>query len=157
MIKYIILLFGIALISCNSSENNKQNAELTPANFDWLLGEWQRVNEQKGRETFEIWEKVNELEYSGRAWTIQNSDTIFQEQMSFYKSGDLWNLSVKTPDEIDNIIFNGIMHTENKFIVVNKEIDFPNQIIYWTEDGKLYATVSNSEINLSFEFEIIKE
>ena len=157
MIKYIILLLGIALISCNPSENNKQSTDNTSANFDWLLGEWKRTNEVEGKETFDIWKKVNENEYAGIGITIQNNDTIFHEEMSFYKSEDQWDLSVKSPDEAEATLFKGVSHNEREFIIENNEIEFPNQIKYWTKDGKLMASVSNSDMEIKFEFEKINK
>ena len=44
--------------------------------FDWLVGEWQRTNEKEGRETFEMWNKVTDYEYSGFGVTLQDGDTL---------------------------------------------------------------------------------
>jgi hypothetical protein len=41
-------------------------------NFDRLLGKWERLNEEEGKETFENWNKIKEKEYSGIGFTIQN-------------------------------------------------------------------------------------
>jgi len=53
-------MIGILILSCNKTtkenrENIEKKQELTgqTENFDWLLGNWIRINEEKGKETFE--------------------------------------------------------------------------------------------------------
>lgn len=153
--KIILLLLGISFISCNSTTNKSE--DIKAANFDWLLGEWKRTNEVAGKETFENWKKVNENEYAGEGITLQNGDTIFHEIMTFYKSEEQWDLSVKNPKEVEFTIFKGVSHNKSEFTIENNEIEFPNQIKYWIKEGKLMASVSNSDIHISFVFERIKD
>lgn len=120
--KIILLLLGISFISCNSTTNKSE--DIKAANFDWLLGGWKRTNEVAGKETFENWKKVNENEYTGEGITIQNKDTIFHEIMTFYKSGEHWDLSVKNLKEVDSTIFKGVSNNESEFTCENKEVNF---------------------------------
>ena len=48
------LLIGILIISCNPSKKESSNTKLTDKsdNFDWLLGEWERLNEEEGKNTY---------------------------------------------------------------------------------------------------------
>ncbi|MCW5518780.1 hypothetical protein J1N09_02950 [Aureitalea sp. L0-47] len=160
MRKVMILLIGILILSCNETkkEDSKpttKSTELTTEteNFDWLLGKWKRLNEEAGKETFENWEKINENEYSGIGFTMQNGDTIKQENIRLIKSNEKWNLIVKVPEETESTAFTGISHNKNEFTCQNNEIDFPNKIKYWKNGDKINATVSNTEFEIQFEFE----
>jgi len=157
MKKILILLIGVLIISCNQSKkesSNKEPTELTEKseNFDWLLGEWERLNEEEGKKTFENWEKTSETEYSGIGFTMQSEDTIKQEKIRLIKTRGEWNLTVKVPEETESITFKMTNHSENEFTCKNKEIDFPNKIIYWKNGDKINASVSNAKMEISFEF-----
>ena len=164
MKKVLILLIGILIISCNQTK--KENSKLTENSpeltkqterFDWLLGKWKRLNEEKGKETFENWEKISATEYSGIGFTMQNGDTIKQEKIQLTNINEKWNLTVKVPEESDSITFYGISHSENEFTCGNTEIDFPNKIKYWKNGDKINAMVSGGEMEIPFEFEKLKD
>ncbi|MCK5775784.1 MAG: hypothetical protein KAH25_06405 [Bacteroidales bacterium] len=163
MKKILVLLVGILIISCSQSErkNQKTDVETTTVmekseNFDWLLGKWKRSNEEKGKETFENWEKISETEYLGIGFTMQNGDTIKQEGIWLNKINGKWDLRVKVSQESEPITFNGISYHENEFTCINHELDFPNEIKYWKNGDKINATVSGEGMILSFEFERLK-
>lgn len=165
MKKILLLFVGILISSCNhikkndseSKTNEKQTALTKPTeNFDWLLGEWKRLNEEEGKETFENWKKISSTEYAGIGFTMQNGDTINQEKIKLSKINDKWNVAVKIPEE-ESVIFIGKSYNDNEFIVENTEIDFPNKIKYWKDGKKLKATIANSEMQILFEFEKINE
>ncbi len=164
MKKILILLIGILIISCNQTKKEKQKEEIKSEtmiekseNFDWLIGKWKRLNEEEGKETFENWNKINETEYSGIGFTMQNGDTIKQERIRLTKSNGNWDIIVKVPEESESITFSGTNHNGNEFTVENNEIDFPNKIKYWKDGKKLKASVSNSKMEIPFEFEKLNE
>ena len=126
-------------------------------NFDWLLGKWKRLNEEEGKETFENWGKVSVNEYSGIGFTMQNGDTIKQENIQLIKVDKKWNLVVKVPDEAESITFKMTQFNEKEFVCENHEIDFPNKIKYWKNGYRINASVSNSEMEIPFEFERISK
>lgn len=163
MKKVLIIVIGVFIIACNQSKKSEQksNKQLTTIiekieNFDWLLGKWKRINETEGKETFEKWNKIGETEYSGIGFTMQNGDTIKQEHIRLIKSNKKWNLTVKVPEESESITFNGTSHNDNEFTCENNDIDFPNKIKYWKNGQKINAAVSNSEMEISFEFKKIE-
>lgn len=159
MKKTLILLFGILIISCNQTKKEKGETEIksttTIEKFDWLIGKWQRLNEEEGKETFENWKKIKETEYSGIGFTMQNGDTIKQEKIRLTKINGKWNLTVKVPEESESIIFKGVSHNENGFTCENNEIDFPNRIKYWRNGERINALVSGGEMEIPFEFKKI--
>ena len=84
-----VILTAFTFAMCNTKQNDQKSTTQPTENFDWLLGNWKRTNEEKGKETFENWKKTNDTEYNGIGFTLQNSDTLSQEQMKLIQ---LWHL-----------------------------------------------------------------
>lgn len=158
ILKFIaVTLVVFTFIMCNNNQNGSREAiSQKVENFDWLLGKWQRTNEERGKATFENWKKINDSEYNGIGFTIQNNDTISQEQMKIVKTDGKWNLSVKTLDEQEFIKFHMSEIEEDKFECKNDTLNFPKLIKYWKNGNKINALVSGDSLELSFEFERIK-
>jgi len=159
-----ILFIGI---SCTEPEANdvkedikteihqESKAQVPQENFDWLLGNWKRLDEESGKETFEFWEKKNELTYKGLGFTLQNGDTIKQEKMKLIMRKGQWFLEVQPNDEPKDFIFPMYTFTETEFICKNPNIGFPQLIKYHFLKEKLYAIVSGEGLDIIFEFEKI--
>lgn len=159
MKKIMTLFVGILIFSCNSKPKKLQQKSSPfnqKENFDWLLGKWKRINNEEGKETFENWNKLNDTVYMGIGFTLQNGDTLSQEKIKLNKINEKWNLTVTTPKMTESILFAGASHTTNEFICKNPENDFPKVIKYWKNGQKLNASVSNSEMNILFEFGRLK-
>ena len=147
MIKITILtaLFtALILLSCNP--NKKAD------NFDWLLGKWQRLNEETGKETFENWEKVNPYHYRGIGFTMQDGDTIKQESIKIIQQEGKWSLIVKVPEEIESITFPITELKNDKFTCTNDTLDFPKKIRYWKSGKNIKAMVEGDFLKIDFEF-----
>ena len=157
MRKILILLIGVLIISCNQDKKKSVITETVEIakksnNFDWLIGKWERLNEDEGKNTFENWEKISNTEYSGIGFTMQNGDTIEQEIIQLINTGEKWNLTVKFPEEMESTVFKMTNYSENEFTCENMENDFPNTIRYWKNGDKINASVSNTEMEIQFEF-----
>jgi hypothetical protein len=160
MKQILILLIGITFLSCHQSTKESSGSKTSESimeseGFDWLLGNWKRLNEEAGKETFENWEKTSDSEYLGIGFSMQDGDTIKQENIRLIKAGENWDLIVKVPEETQAVKFKGISHHESAFTCENNEIDFPNKIKYWKSGDRLKASVSNAEMEIPFEFEKI--
>ena len=158
MKKPLILFLLFTILSCTQSppENIKSTTTTTKSvDYTWLLGNWKRVNEKEGKETFETWDKISDTEYAGIGYTMQKGDTISQEKMRLTKSGEHWDIIVSLGQEVESVIFKGESHTDTEFVFVNPENDFPNKIKYWKSGDKLLAAISSTEMEISFEFEKI--
>jgi hypothetical protein len=152
----MILLFS----SCTENKKSKASkieVSKTTENFDWLLGNWKRNNEEAGKETFEVWEKTSNSEYIGLGFTMQNGDTIKQEKIKLIKLNGKWDMEVKVPEEAESIIFKMSEFDKNEFTCVNEVLDFPNKIKYWRNGDKINALVSGGDMEIPFEFEKIIE
>jgi hypothetical protein len=145
-----IILIALSFTMCNSKQNESTK------NFDWLLGKWQRINEEQSKTTFENWEKNNNSEYNGIGFTIQNNDTISQETMKIVETNGKWNLLVKTLEEKEFIRFEMSEIQEDKFECKNDTLDFPKLIKYWKNGNKINALVAGDSLKLSFEFKRIE-
>jgi len=161
MKRAFFLLTSILVLSCNQNtktdQDKKPKSETAAAeNLDWLTGNWKRLNEQAGKETFENWEKVSPSEYSGIGFTLQNGDTISQEKMDMIETNGKWTLFVKMPNEKEATTFEMIELKNNEFVCVNDSIDFPKKIKYWLDGEKMKAKISNDEMEIPFEFEKTK-
>ena len=145
-----IILIAFVFAMCNSKQTESTE------NFDWLLGKWQRTNEEQGKTTFENWEKTNNSEYNGIGFTIQNNDTISREKMKIVETDGKWNLLVKTLEEKEFVRFEMSEIQEEKFECKNDTLDFPKLIKYWKNGDKLNALVKGDSLKLSFEFKRIE-
>ncbi|HJV19316.1 MAG TPA: DUF6265 family protein [Sediminibacterium sp.] len=152
----IVILSSFVFVMCNTNQHESKKTIQDKENFDWLLGNWKRTNEAKGKETFENWVKINDSEYSGIGFTLQNNDTSSQELMKLLEINGKWNLLVKVPEEKDFITFKMSEIKNNQFECKNDSLNFPKCIKYWKSGNKMNAIVSGDSLKLSFEFEQVK-
>ena len=157
-LKLVIIAFAaFAFTMCNAKQkDNSKTTSIETENFDWLLGKWKRTNEVKGKDTFENWEKINNSEYLGIGFTIQNKDTVSQEIMKISETNGKWSLFVKVPTEKDFLKFEMSVIDNFKFECTNDSLDFPKLIKYWKNGDKINALVAGDSLKLSFEFERIE-
>ncbi len=158
----LIILLGVLMISCNQNNIEKPSTitesdtvDQNLANFDWLRGNWKRINETGGKQTFENWDQSGESEYKGKGYTQKNGVTISTEHMKLVKSGDNWDLIVSLSEDAKPVIFKGISHNANEFVCENLENEFPKHIKYWKNGDRLNAMIYSPEMEVLFEFERI--
>ncbi len=154
---FALLLF--CFFSCKMSTSNevdKKNATETVLKLDWLVGQWKRANEKEGKTTFENWEKKNDKEFAGFAYTLQKGDTVWQEKMRLVQVVQNWDLEVSGEGEKSPTIFKMTSLIARRFVCENPAIEFPKRIEYFFEDDKLKAKVSGGEMVLDFEFDPVE-
>ena len=161
MKKILILSIAILMLSCNQNKKEIKNdtvvATIKSVEFDWLIGDWERLNEKQGKQTFEHWKKNNDNQYSGFAYTLQGKDTVWQEKMELIATDGNWNLVVKSPEEKESTIFKMTHKSDSEFTCENHEIEFPNKIKYWKNGDHFNASVSNAKMEIPFEFKRINK
>lgn len=150
--KKLAPLVLLILLTCN----NNKNAINTNQNFDWLIGNWQRTNEEEGLVTFENWYKVNDTLYIGHGFTIDNTDTVWQENIKLIQQNNHWNFEVSGINEKKATIFISTKLNKNSFIVENEHNDFPKLISYSKEGDFLRATIESGSVIVPFHFKKIK-
>lgn len=157
----IYIIFFICIFSCKkdkievTSKTKTDTISNQEKGFNWLLGDWKRLNETEGKQTFESWKKQPNNSYEGIGYTMLKNDTIWKEHLSITKLDKDWILQVLDPKKKDSVLFQIIDLKTNEFTAENKLHDFPKKIIYWAENKLLKAKVSNKEFAIDFEFKKI--
>lgn len=159
--KKALILAAVAIVFCSCKDGKKATAIETvqpqkevvqTASMDWLLGDWVRTNDQKGRATFESWKKINKDQYKGIGYTLVQTDTISKEYMKLEQIQGQWSLFVRTSDDAVTVQFDVVSLQEQAFVCVNEAHDFPTHIAYQREGKTLKAKVSNKEMEIDFSF-----
>jgi len=140
--KIILIIILIFLFSC--SKPNSQNP-------DWLIGNWQRINDSSGRQTFEYWEKAGENIYEGIGFTLQDADTVFKENLKLVQVNGIWNYEVSGVHE-KPVYFTFTSLSKNHFVCENMQNDFPRKIEYYISSDTLKAVISAGKKKIPFIF-----
>lgn len=158
MKKIILLLFVTIIVSCQQkkSEISTDNSQdITIENFDWLLGQWERTNDEEGRKTYENWTKINEKSYSGVGFAMKENDTISKELIQLLNENNTWSLKVITKEDSSPTVFQVVVFDATSFTCENAKNEFPKKIRYSAEGKKMFALISGDGMEISFEFEKI--
>lgn len=150
MKKIIGLLLLFYLLS--PSVKSQSLDEDTLSQLRWLVGKWERVSTNPNQTAFEEWD-IKENMLIGKGVTIQESDTVFIENLSIVsKEGDLFYVAevVSNPQPT---WFKIKSYSEKGFVSENSDHDFPKKIEYWLENnGELTATISGDGKYIPFIF-----
>ncbi|TRO67207.1 DUF6265 family protein [Christiangramia sabulilitoris] len=120
-------------------------------NFDWLIGNWIRTNNQPGLKTFEIWTKYSENVYHGEGFTLKDTDTVFKEGLQLVNTAGTWEYIVSGVNE-EPTSFRLISIEKGKFIAENLRNEFPKRFNYYRDGEKLIALASADNKEVKFEF-----
>lgn len=140
--KYVsyICIF-IIFFSCTKEEEN----------FDWILGNWERINDSEENKTYEYWTKNSNTEYIGFGCTLKNKDTVFKENIRLIKMKEQWVFKVIGVNETPTL-FKFISNTTNSFTCENLQNEFPKRIRYSCDGESLKAIISDDNNEISFLF-----
>lgn len=142
----------IMIIACEIAPTATQNTSKAGIkNFDWLIGEWKRTDDKEGRKTYEYWTKINPEIYQGIGFTLENTDTVFKENIRLLKIDSVYNFEVIGVNEAPTY-FKFTNHTTNKFTCENPENEFPKKIEYHLVGDSLKAIIFGDEFSVPFTF-----
>ena len=151
--KFILYLISfLFIISCQKTKT----PNFPKGDFDYLIGNWERTNEQEGKETYEIWEQTDKNSYKGIGYTLQNSDTIWKEQMRLTQRDTTWMLEIYNGTE-PMVPFTIVKKTPTSFVAHNASNEFPTHIQYRYFDDTITAIVSSKEMEIPFIFWRVEE
>ncbi|AUC16855.1 hypothetical protein BTO06_17640 [Tenacibaculum sp. SZ-18] len=139
--RYLILLFTISIcFSCKSE----------PKYPHFLIGKWKRIDEDSTKTTFEVWND----DLSGMGYSLKDKDTIFKETLNItlIKGSPYFQV---TGVNQEPTLFDITSLTEKSMVCKNEQNDFPKEISYRMEEGKLKAKVANEDFAIDFVFEKI--
>lgn len=145
-LRVAVLLF-LFLFSCKTKRESHIDAKVS---FHWLLGDWIRINNKEGQQTYEQWQ-WSDNRYYGLGYTLENRDTIFREDILLYFNNGKWQFTVSGVNE-QPVTFPVTYHRDEHFICENVLHDFPQKIEYKLSNDTLYAAVSGGGNLISFRF-----
>jgi hypothetical protein len=146
----------IILIVIAGGCTNKHVDQTSIDNFDWLVGQWERTNEETGKTTIESWTKNNDLEYHGNSFTLQNNDTVWQENVRLKKQNETWIYEVTQKGDSLPTPFTLTHIGEESFVCENKLNEFPKNISYNRNVDKIIAEISGGDTKILFDFKKVE-
>ena len=146
----MVVVVLVSIISCGERGRPKESGS-SELNANWLTGNWKRTNDEEGSQTFEVWQKRSEGVYEGTGWTMQNTDTVFKEDLRIARTDTIWNLEVRGVNE-EPTYFRITEYSEESFTAENEQNEFPKKIIYSIKDKELTAVISDEENEIKFVF-----
>ncbi|MGV3761955.1 hypothetical protein [Parapedobacter sp.] len=140
--KTIGLLSIFLLVSCGGQADN----------FDFMVGEWKRSNDEAGRQTFETWEKRNDSTYIGHGYTLSGTDTVWQENIILSPIAGVWHYQVSMPGDTASTDFRVSESDARSFTCKNPHNEFPKTISYRRAGTDLHADISGGGNAVTFLF-----
>jgi hypothetical protein len=141
MKKLLIFVTFLLLFSCG-------NGTLKNEKPTFLIGNWKRLNDKPGNQTYEMWN----TNLVGMGYTMTGKKRSFQETLSILKINDTLYLEVKDIGEKPTL-FKFTNQTDTSFVCGNPKNEFPKKISYYLENKQLKATVSADDFRIDFVFE----
>jgi hypothetical protein len=151
----LLTLFALIFLSSFSNPVIKTSKIKKDADFSWLLGSWQRINEKEGKQTFEHWKQASNELYLGMGCTLKEGDTIWKEVIQLRKVGKGWNFEVKGKGETQPTVFTLTKIEKESFVCENPENEFPKIISYQKSNTRLSAIISGGGSDIAFDFKRI--
>lgn len=110
------------------------------SNLNWLLGQWEGI---QGTGVYhEEWEKINDSEFTGKAYLIKKSEISNPENLTIHSDGMGIYYTADVSHNPKPVSFKLTSQNESTFVFENPEHDFPQKIIYEkNDDNSLLATI----------------
>lgn len=125
--KNLFIFCILMIIACKDIKKAEKSNVDAPNHFDWLAGSWQRSNDDPGQQTYEQWKKATETLYHGLGFTMQDKDTIWQENVRLIWKDTTWVYSVLGKGDLTSTDFVLTSTTDKSFICENQKNEFPKK------------------------------
>lgn len=100
----------------------------TLADLEWLLGTWQR--QQENGYLYEYWERGDSTYLSGRGYTVEGKYTVTVELMKMLQTDTAMFFVATVPHNDSSIYFRLISADSGGMVFENPKHDFPTRVIY---------------------------
>ncbi len=150
--RHLLIFLSLSFFSCKEPKVAEEKSIEPMISFEWLIGNWERSNDEPGQTTYENWTKANESRYDGVGFTMQGSDTVWQENTKLMKKGTAWIFSATGKGESKSTDFILTTMTDNSFVCENAANEFPKKIDYHLLGDSLRATISGGGPEIVFLF-----
>ena len=134
---FLLICIFIAACDDKPAESEKTTelaiSEPKPIVFDKLVGLWKN---EDGK-SFEQWTKNDNGTFQSRGYSINGTDTSWNEQATIYPENNNWVFenTVKNQNDGKAIKFTSTILTETSIQFSNPKHDFPTDINYTLADG----------------------
>lgn len=147
----LVWFLPILLLMCSACllQNRPEPSNASSSSEFWLLGDWQRTNDDEGKTTYESWRKLNDSTYTGIGCTLFEGDTVFKENLTLFKASRFEVLGV---GDDGPVVFQMIESTDTSFAVVNPDNEFPKRIDYMKTASGIRAIISGEGMEIGFDF-----
>lgn len=140
------LILVIATVFLFSCKNDVQKSEKPT----FLIGEWKRLNDKPGSQTYEMWN----TNLVGMGYRMKGQKRTFQEILSIIKINDTLHLEVKGVNE-EPTLFKFTHQTDTSFVAENPKNEFPKKITYIKDGQQLKAIVASDDFRIDFVFDSV--
>lgn len=141
MKKTLVVLLLTFIFSCQKDESKTKKPS-------FLIGNWKRLNDKPGSQTFENWN----ADFTGIGYTKKGKETTFKEIMSIVFINDTLHLKVEGVNEKPTL-FKFTQQTDTSFVCENPKNKFPKKIKYYLENNLLKVIISTDDFRIDFIFE----
>jgi len=149
---FLIWFFTLGFPLVPMADQGRVMTKEEMANFDWLIGKWERTNNRPGNLTYEYWEKVDDSFYKGFGFTLKDLDTVWQERINLIKTKENWQYEVRGQNAKKPTIFKLTKIESFGFTSENKTNEFPKKIRYEKVEAGLRAIISGGGKQILFDF-----
>lgn len=119
--------------------------------LEWLTGNWKRINDDTGRQTYESWQKWSDQEFRGFGYTLSGEDTLFSEHLRIVFKNQKPQYEVTGVNDFPTY-FEFIGQDVNAFACANPENDFPKNIEYIYQNDTIFTTIMSEAHSIVFVF-----
>lgn len=147
--KSVISLLILILITSSCKKDKIIEPKSVSSDFSYLIGDWERTNDEDGKNTFEHWRSNHSKGLHGSSYTLQEGDTIFKETFRLFKKDTTWTLRIFAVHETP-IDFTVTQRNQYSFTAENPKNEFPSIISYNYFDDVLTAKISGEAMDISF-------
>ena len=151
--KHLSFLALICIFACSEKNTTtKVEAPKPTQNFDWLIGDWKRSDDEAGKQTYEHWQKSNDTLYQGKSYTMSAKDTIWSENVRLLKRDTTWFYAVTGRGDSFTTDFQLTSITDHSFVCENGANEFPKMIEYALVGDSLKAKISGGGPEIEFSY-----
>ena len=151
-ISALALFFGLSFSLFAQTTSPKENFK----KLTWIEGTWLRTNGKPGKTTYEHWNTSGEFTLSGKAFSIQGSDTTIFEKTNLIIKDDAIYYVADVPENSKKVFFKLTSVTPDGFVCENPTHDFPKKISYQLTGSDLRATISGDGKSFDYLFTKVK-
>lgn len=134
----------------NSFIDSQNEIVMKAQEFNFLEGNWIRINDDEGLQTYENWKRKSPVEFIAKSFSVSNNQVVWEENSSLKITHNKVILKIKT-SPLKSINYSCSKTNELDYIIcTNYNNDYPNKIEYWMQNDTLNSKISGGGPDVSF-------